>query len=308
MGFDIIGDVHGHADRLEALLALLGYENRLGAWRHPTRTAVFVGDLIDRGPGQLRTLGLVRAMWEAGTANVVMGNHELNAIAWATPDPRNNAHHLRPRHGDKGHKNHRQHEAFLSEVGPDSPEHAAWIEWFYELPLWIERPDFRVVHACWDPKSVDVLRHRLRDGQRLDAALVQESNLPGSAVGESIDIVLKGAEVRLPEGVTFRDKEGHERDAIRIRWWNPALKTYRDAYIGPDGVDMPDIPMASQFNIPEPDRPTFIGHYWFDPGVTPAPAARRVACVDYSAAKGGPLAAYRFDGEPELSSDKFVTL
>jgi hypothetical protein len=60
--------------------------------------------------------------------------------------------------------------------------------------------------------------------------------------------------------------------------------------------------------LPEPDRPTFIGHYWFDPRERPAPAARRVACVDYSAGRGGPLTAYRFKGEPELTADRFVAV
>jgi hypothetical protein len=48
-----------------------------------------------------------------------MGNHEFNAIAWATPDPVNKGLHLRPRHGVKGEKNRRQHEAFLREVEAD---------------------------------------------------------------------------------------------------------------------------------------------------------------------------------------------
>ena len=308
MSFDIIGDIHGHADKLEALLTAMGYVDRGGVWRHPSRTAIFVGDLIDRGPGQLRTLRLVRAMHDAGSALVTMGNHELNAIAWATPDAQADGHHLRPRHGVKGTKNLTQHQAFLTEVGPDSAEHDAWIDWFLDMPLWIEREDLRVVHACWDPQSVAILRPLLRDGARLDRSVVDASCRRGSPVHGAIEVVLKGAEVTLPDGVTFRDKEGHERDAIRIRWWNPALKTYRDAYIGPDGVDMPDIPMASRFNIPEPDRPTIIGHYWFDPRQRPAPAARRVACVDYSAGKGGPLVAYRFDGEPELMAEKFVAV
>jgi len=306
MAHDIIGDIHGHADLLEALLAKLGYQERGGAWRHPSRTAVFVGDLIDRGPGQLRTLKLVRAMLEAGSARAVMGNHELNAIAWATPDPANDGLHLRARHGTTGIKNHSQHQAFLAEVGLDSPEHQAWIDWFYELPLWIEQNGFRVVHACWDPAAADLLLPRLRDGARLTPALVEASSRKGSKLGEAIDVLLKGAEVQLPDGLTFRDKEGHERNAIRIRWWAPQLTSYRDAYIGPDDVDIPDVPMDSRFNIPEPDRPTFIGHYWFDPARPPVPAARRVACVDYSAAKGGPLVAYRFDGEPELTADHFA--
>ena len=79
--YDVIGDVHGHADRLEALLQKMGYSHRAGAWRHPERTAIYVGDLIDRGPHQVRTLEMVRAMIDAGSARATMGNHEFNAIA-----------------------------------------------------------------------------------------------------------------------------------------------------------------------------------------------------------------------------------
>ena len=68
-GYDVIGDVHGHVDVLERLLAELGYERSGGLHRRPEgRQAVFVGDLIDRGPGQLDTLRLVRAMVEVGAA------------------------------------------------------------------------------------------------------------------------------------------------------------------------------------------------------------------------------------------------
>jgi hypothetical protein len=306
MGYDIIGDVHGHADRLEALLGQLGYARRGGAWRHPGRSAIFVGDLIDRGPGQLRTLELVRAMIDAGTARAVMGNHEFNAIAWATPDPDGEGLHLRPRHGEKGGKNRRQHQAFLTEVGEDSAEHRRWTDWFLELPAWIEQPGFRVVHACWSPAHVETLRPKLRDGARLTPGLVEAASRRGGAAYEAIDVLLKGVEIPLPDGASFRDKDGHVRDAIRVRWWDPEPTTYRAAYVGPPGVDIPDRPIPDYHRLPQPDRPTFIGHYWFDPGQAPAPASDRVACVDYSAGKGGPLVAYRFDGEAQLSAEKFV--
>ena len=42
LGYDIIGDIHGQADKLEALLAQLGYHNSAGAWRHSGRQALFV--------------------------------------------------------------------------------------------------------------------------------------------------------------------------------------------------------------------------------------------------------------------------
>jgi hypothetical protein len=308
MGHDIIGDVHGHADRLEALLVALGYEHRAGAWRHAARTAIFVGDFIDRGPGQLRTLELVRAMLDAGSARATMGNHEFNAIAWATPDPANQDRHLRPRHGERGEKNRRQHRAFLTEVGEDSVAHQAWIDWFLDLPLWIEEPAFRVVHACWSPRHVETLRPVLRDGARLTPELVVAASRRGSEVYSAVETLLKGQEVALPEGYSFTDKDGHVRRETRTRWWDPDLTTYRDAYIGPKGVDMPNIPIDAHDRIPQPDRPVFIGHYWFDPAEPKAPASRRVACVDYSVANGGPMTAYRFDGETELKADKFVAV
>ncbi len=308
MSYDIIGDVHGHADHLESLLRELGYAHRAGAWRHPNRSAVFVGDFIDRGPNQLRTLKLVRAMLDAGSARATMGNHEFNAIAWATPDPENEGLHLRPRHGAKGEKNRRQHEVFLAEIGADSAEHGDWIRWFLELPLWIEEPSFQVVHACWSPKHMDVLRPGLRDGSRLTPEVVETGSRKGAPVYDALETILKGVEVRLPDGYSFEDKEGHIRHEIRTRWWNPDLTTYRAAYIGPKGVSMPDVPFDARDRLPEPDRPTFIGHYWFDPSEPIAPASSRVACVDYSVARGGPLVAYRFDGEQELSRDKFVAV
>lgn len=308
MGHDIIGDIHGHADQLEALLSALGYRITGGAWRHPDRTAIFVGDFIDRGPGQLRTLEIVRAMVDAGSAQATMGNHEFNAIAWATPDPQDASRHLRPRHGAKGEKNLRQHAAFLAEVGADSPTHAAWVAWFLELPLWIETPAFRVVHACWSPRHVAALEPHLREGARLTPALVEAASRKGAPLYDAVETLLKGAEIPLPAGHSFTDKDGHVRDAIRTRWWDPSLATYKAAYIGPKGVEIPDTPIAAFDRLPEPDRPTFVGHYWFDPADPVAPAAPRVACVDYSVAKGGPLVAYRFDGEPELSATKFVAV
>ncbi|WPO70749.1 polynucleotide kinase-phosphatase [Streptomyces sp. KN37] len=71
--FDIIGDVHGCAAELETLLTKLGYVDGT----HPEgRTAVFVGDLVDRGPDTPGVLRRVMAMVAAGTALCVPGNHE----------------------------------------------------------------------------------------------------------------------------------------------------------------------------------------------------------------------------------------
>ena len=75
--FDIIGDVHGCRSELETLLRELGWEVSADGARHPEgRTAVFVGDLVDRGPDTPGVLRLVMGMVEAGTALCVSGNHE----------------------------------------------------------------------------------------------------------------------------------------------------------------------------------------------------------------------------------------
>ncbi|WP_342381300.1 polynucleotide kinase-phosphatase [Myxococcus stipitatus] len=86
--FDIIGDIHGCLDELVLLLTRLGYqvssrEDGTGGFevRPPEgRKAVFLGDLVDRGPGVTGVLKLVMGMVEAGTALCVPGNHEVKLM------------------------------------------------------------------------------------------------------------------------------------------------------------------------------------------------------------------------------------
>ena len=84
--FDVIGDVHGCRAELEQLLERLGYAiDRDGAGlpvtaSHPTRRAVFLGDLVDRGPDTPGVLRLVMGMVAAGTALCVPGNHEAKLL------------------------------------------------------------------------------------------------------------------------------------------------------------------------------------------------------------------------------------
>ena len=79
--FDVIGDVHGCADELEELLGLLGYGLVDGAYAHPDgRRAIFVGDLVDRGPRILDAVRIARAMVERGSAFAVPGNHDQKLV------------------------------------------------------------------------------------------------------------------------------------------------------------------------------------------------------------------------------------
>lgn len=77
--FDVIGDVHGCLDELSQLLAQLGYaKNSAGVFQPPDgRKAVFLGDLVDRGPKIPETVRMVKEMVDAGYALCVPGNHDI---------------------------------------------------------------------------------------------------------------------------------------------------------------------------------------------------------------------------------------
>lgn len=304
MRYDIIGDIHGHAEKLTAMLTALGYRHHLGAWRHPDSAAIFVGDFIDRGPGQLDTLRIVRAMIDAEAAQAVMGNHEFNAIAWYTPDPDVEGNHLRQRSA----KNRGQHQAFLTEVEGKPAEHAELVDWFLTLPLWLELPGLRVIHACWHPARMAEIAPHLQPGRKLDATLVTAASRRGSMEFHAIETLLKGLEIRLPPGHDFRDKEGHRRHEVRTRWWDINANTYRTAAIldRAERDALPDTPIPESAVLGyESEVPVFFGHYWWN-GI-PAPLMPHVACVDYSAGKRGPLVAYRWDGESVLDAGNFVS-
>ena len=89
--FDIIGDVHGCAGELESLLVRLGYDVRwsgvpgaveVSVTPPPGRRAVFVGDLVDRGPRSPDVLRIVMSMVESGAALAVPGNHDVKFMRW----------------------------------------------------------------------------------------------------------------------------------------------------------------------------------------------------------------------------------
>ncbi|MGB6474240.1 MAG: polynucleotide kinase-phosphatase [Candidatus Sulfotelmatobacter sp.] len=83
--FDIIGDVHGCLDELQELLLMLGYSvDKNGDGCRVTapegRKAIFLGDLVDRGPKIPEVLKLVMSMVEAGTALCLPGNHDMKLL------------------------------------------------------------------------------------------------------------------------------------------------------------------------------------------------------------------------------------
>lgn len=313
MGYDIIGDIHGQADKLEALLTRMGYRKTSGHWQHVSRQAIFVGDFIDRGPDQLRTVNIARRMVEHGAALAIMGNHEFNAIAWHTPNARRPSEYLRP-HQSTNDKNRKQHAAFLAEVEHDAWLHQEIIDWFLTLPLWLDLPELRVVHACWHEPFMDYLAPRLIEGRYLSRQLMieatdesAEKDNAKASVFKAVEALTKGIEAALPEGHFFLDKDGIRRDNVRVRWWDEAATTYPTAAILPEenrkALPNQAMPEHARIKVIQ-DRPVFFGHYWMTG--TPAPLTRNAACVDYSVGNGGRLVAYRWNGETRLNAANFA--
>jgi hypothetical protein len=297
LAYDLMGDIHGCARTLEALLQKLDYKLSAGYYQHPQRKLIFLGDFIDRGPRQRDTLEIVRPMVQRGAALSVMGNHEFNALAYHYPDGKGG--HLRP-HNEK---NQHQHQAFLTAY-PDMAERDEVIEWFLTLPMFLEMEGFRVVHAAWLPDMVRQVRAWAPDGF-LTRDLLHRASMDGSEEFLAVESLLKGWETDLPEGHSFGDPDGNRRTRMRTKWWQPIPRFLREAAIGVPGLpdDVP-FPTPQETLYPESERTVFVGHYWLEGA--PRLWADNVCCLDFSVAKKGKLVAYRWNGESKLDPGNFV--
>ncbi len=306
-GFDLIGDVHGCALTLEKLLEQLGYRLRQGVYEHPSRQAVFVGDIIDRGPRIRRALHRVRDMVERGSARIVMGNHEFNALGYCTrARPGSGKTHIR----DHTERHRRLIAETLEAFNHYEDEWHDFLEWFYELPLFIEEPGFRVVHACWNEQLIRQFQAHYPDA-RINEEFLHASMAKGSFAAKVSDHLLRGTDMKLPDSRAMTGKDGLTRHHFRTKFWTTEPNTYGDVVFQPDPLPediaervLTDSDRKQLIHYPRSERPVFVGHYWRSG--RPAPLAPNVACLDYSAVKYGKLVAYRMDGEQTLRHDKFV--
>ena len=300
--FDIIGDIHGHADKLEDLLVKLEYKKINGLYSHANRKVLFVGDYIDRGPKIKETLKIVKTMVDHGSAIALMGNHEYNALCFYYKSK--NGVHLR----EHTIKNILQHKETIDQFKNNQEEYNMYINWFKTLPLFYESESIRAVHACWDYKSIKYLK-KILIHNRLTEDLLHASSVKGSLLNDAIEIILKGKEMEMPNGLSFIDKDGTIRTAVRVKWWeNPLKKTFKSISI----IDMPSLPekVIKASEIPSSDfyqpldKNVFFGHYWLKG--EPKLFKKNICCLDYSVAKGGSLVAYRYNNELNLDENNFV--
>lgn len=313
-GFDIIGDVHGMADKLHALLANMGYAEHDGIWQHPQRQALFIGDLIDNGMQSIETLTTVRNMVEHGSARAIMGNHELNAVGWEMRHQQTG----RPLR-EHSETNQAHHQAFLDSI-PRREDRLPWLQWFQTLPLYLELNEpglgpVRFIHACWYEPSLQAIQPYLNAQQQLRDDAWEDAFSPGHETFKAVENLLKGIEIDLPQGMSFVDHKGKARYTVRISWWLKDAVSIADMVHIPVATKNQQILTALQ-KLPAPthlleqsfyrgDCPVFFGHYWLK---WPARILNaKAACTDYSAGKDGPLVAYRWSGEQELSNRNWVS-
>ncbi|TVR09542.1 MAG: hypothetical protein EA401_12900 [Planctomycetota bacterium] len=313
-GWDIIGDLHGHADALRRLLERLGYVRQADCYRHPQgRRALFLGDLVDRGPDIAGTVHIVRRMHTHGQAEVIMGNHEINLIAMRICGE--NGAPLR------AHTSYRQKDYALTCAAlGDALEDTC--EWFRRLPLWLEMDGLRAVHAVWSPEHMQVIQaQRGKPQQRLDDHFMRSAFSKETPLFAAIETVLKGCEVPLPADQQFTDASGHTRQDIRVQWYRrPAANETLGQWSMPPGsiaCSLPAHPYAHTVpTYPVTDPPCFFGHYWWTGPLAPLPGHPNLACLDYGVARSNDapahlprlLVAYRFQGEHELDHQHFVAV
>lgn len=335
--YDLIGDIHGHADALTLLLENLGYQKEKGVYQHVTRKAIFLGDFVDRGPHILETLEVVRPMVEQGHALAVMGNHEYNAICYQTPTRGQSGSYLR----EHTKENQKQFEETLAAFKGNPELFGEYIEWFEKLPLFLElihpetRKTCRVVHACWSDPIVDQLKAQLTasplqngfNGKQwcISEDFLHASAVEGSEAFAAIETLLKGPEVNLPEGMSYLDKGEKIRKKFRLKWWahiqdystleNIALSlpdSFKEKKTPLPAAQYDELRKSTQHLIYSVENPpVFFGHYWLKDKTEAF--TENICCLDYSIAdheeldaEKRRLAAYKWEGEGKLNESHLV--
>lgn len=305
-GYDIIGDIHGCADALQLLLLDLGYRQKNGAFRHPFRKVVFLGDLIDRGPHIRDVLHIVRAMVESESAYLTLGNHEYNAICYETRAPEDAKYkYLRP-HFPR-HKRHLV--ATLEQFENHREEWQDMVAWLKMRPICLEFEHFRAVHACWDQAEINKLRIRNPACNLVDTNFLLASTNKENPEYRMVERLLKGTEIKLPDGKTIDCRDGVRRNRFRTKFWHNNPETYGDVIFQPDNLPedmfnqlLGDEEKNNLVFYTEKEKPLFVGHYWRVG--EPCLISKNIACLDYSAVNSGLLVCYRMDNEPSLLQEK----
>jgi len=300
--YDIIGDVHGHADELRNLLKNMGYVLKDDCYTHPKRKAVFVGDFINRGPKIRETIILIRKMVEKGSAFAILGNHEMYAVLY----------YLRDIEGKYYKKRIPKYQLLinqtLEEFLPFQEEFKNHLKWLRTLPMFLDFGAIRVVHACWDDKNIKLLRENITE-PKITKTILREIALNSTKFSKSFWETCKGVDFQMPRDLLIFDEEGRPHRSFRMKWWdNPEGKTFKE------------VSMESRFELPSYTIPrelvktrspypanapiVFFGHYSLVDGF--GIIRDNVCCVDSGVSRTGRLLAYRWKGEVKLNESNLI--
>lgn len=301
--YDIIGDVHGHASVLKRLLLKLGYQKTNGAFFHSSRKAVFTGDFINRGPEIRKTIRIIKAMVERGSAYAILGNHEINAIIY----------HLKDKNGNllvnKPSKYFLSLFKTINEYSPTSMEWQEHLKWMRTLPLYLDFKDLRVVHACWSDEAVNIADTIYDEGKIRKRTFRNIHKKPDSDIAKAVWLLTKGVNLKMPGDLKVVNNKGISQRAIRLRWWeNLENKTFKHLSFE-SKCSLPDYTVPCQilpqsYPYPENSPILFFGHYCRGRG--PYIIKHNICCVDSCVTGTGRLTAYRWQGEKELETSNLV--
>lgn len=262
-----VGDVQGCADELGALVKRVekAHGRDVEIW--------FVGDLVNRGPGDLEVLERVRARVEAGRARAVLGNHELHllGVAWGLRD-------LGP-----------SDTVGLLLARPDAGE---WVDWLRRLPVvecgTLGQRRFAMVHAAGVPGWS---RKKLRERGASIAALLGHDEEEVARAFLASDEPLRDTLARL---VSCR--------SVRAGQWSARL---------PDEVGAGAVPWHEAWLAEDPSYALVYGH-WAMQGLHVAPRLRGLdtGCIHHGRGRDGFLTAWVPDAKQKdpfrVPDDSFV--
>lgn len=301
--YDIIGDVHGHASLLKQLLLKMGYEKMNGNYSHPARKAIFVGDFINRGPENRKTINIVKSMVESGSAYAILGNHEINAIIY----------HLKDKSGrllvTKPSKYFLSLYKTINEYSTKSTEWIEHLKWMRTLPLFLDLGEIRVVHACWADDAINLAGSFYEEGRikkKIFRRIHKKQNLEEA---QCVWLLTKGVSLKMPPDMRVVNNKGVAPRSFRVRWWEDLHgMTFNEASFE-SKFEMPlyTIPreiIPKTYPYPENAPILFVGHYCR--GLGPHIVKTNICCIDSCVLGSKSLLAYRWYGEKQLDIDNFV--
>lgn len=320
---DIVGDIHGEFDALHSLLAHLGYD---ADGRHPEgRHLVFVGDFCDRGPDSPSVLARVQQLVDSGRAHAITGNHEINLLR---EDAKDGSGWFFPTRVDSDQA---KYAPFRQ---PSAHEREAIVAFLGRLPIGLERPDLRVIHAAWHEPQITAAR-AMAAGSTREAYDHWEAVAAREARASTLAARMQAERVQWPHSLENAELRppflpAHSENELKKSMFNPLKVLTCGVERGAEqpfyaGGKWRFVERVAWWNSYADTTPVVVGHYWrrLHPPAVPVHGKQEEAlfgsthplgwhgqhgnvfCVDYSV--GGRWVA-RKNGEPVQQRFKLAAL